>query len=135
MKQMIRVMFVVATLFSMVATTIIPHHHHNDGETICSCHHISCCHEGEEDCTHQENHSDCSDCICSIKISLEQTNQLVKVPTPILIPALDIYSEGLTTLVPNIQKLYEEKGNFPPNLIHKYIFYRKSIALRAPPQF
>ncbi len=129
-------MIVVATLFSIVATTIIPHHHHNNGEIICLCHHISCCHETEECCTHQEeNHSKCSDCMCNIKISIEQTNQLVKAPTPILLPTLDIYSEALATLLANIQAPYKDKGNFPPNLIHKYIFYRNSIALRAPPQF
>lgn len=136
MKSMIRVMIVVATLFSMVATTIIPHHHHQDGETICSCHHISCCHEEDGECNHHENHSDCSDCLCNIKISIEQMNLLTKVPAPIQLPLLlDLDMAEWAEINSEVKLPHKKDKNYPPNLISPYIVYSEGIALRAPPQF
>lgn len=136
MKSMIRIMIVVATLFSLVATTIIPHHHHNDGETICTCHHTSCCHDCNESCNHHNGEpDDCANCSCSIKFRTDFANQTVKVPAPAQILTFEFIAEHCSFVDFITERLYEEQNNFPPNLIHKYIFYHKSVALRAPPQF
>lgn len=133
MKLMIRVMFVVATIFSIVATTIIPHHHHNDGETICSCHHHVCCHESQ-DCVQHSECNDCSNCTCNNKLKIEPANLVTK--SPVLQLATEvIVSECWPPTNIDIENFYREQGNYPPNLISKYIVYCKGIILRAPPQF
>lgn len=126
-------MFVVATLFSMVATTIIPHHHHNDGETICSCHHHSCCHECQENCQHNAE-NDCSNCTCNTKLNIEPTNLVAKSPVMQLATEV-IISECWPLANIDIENLYSEQGNYPTNFISKYTVYRKRLTLRAPPQF
>lgn len=126
-------MFVVATLFSLVATTIIPHHHHNDGETICSCQHQECCQECQESCQHNEE-NDCSNCTCNTKVNIEQTNLIAK--SSVLQLATDVIISGCWPPANiDLENFYSEQGNYPPNTISKYIVYLKGITLRAPPQF